>query len=205
MTENVRPDDRALARWLDHDVPPPLSDGFAARVLAARHATATRQTMPRRNRRARWLRRSLITGLTIGVMSAAAAATMMFGPVSPRTPIIGALVAQVQTLVRPVPRRVAAPKAVAKPAMILAPVAPMRVAAPHGLQAERRVARIERRIAWRARAGLPPRAHQRQRLRAALRNLPPAVREARMARREARFRARLARWRARDRFERGRD
>ena len=205
MMLDPQEEDRALALWLDRVAPPPLSADFAARVLAARREATPRQAAPRRGLRRPWLRRSLIASLAVGVMSAAAAATMMFGPVTPRTPIIGALVAQMQVLVRPSPPaspRIVPRKVMAKPVATPALVEP--VTGLPRLGVERRIARIERRAERRRAAGLAPHAMRRERFEERLRRLPPEARAALIARRAARREMRLARWRAqrRARFDR---
>jgi hypothetical protein len=91
--------DRALDAALDRYTLPPLSEGFADRVTAraATRPVAVAPSDPFRDRRGGWMRghRVLIGVGALSLMSAAAAATGMFGDVAKNVPVLGPLIASV--------------------------------------------------------------------------------------------------------------
>jgi hypothetical protein len=155
--------DRSLDAALDRFTVPPLSAGFADRVLARTEGRATVAVSlpPRRDRRGAWSRaRTILIGFaTLSLISAGAAATGMFGDVAKNVPVLGSLIARVAPAPNPVPVRVvikakpapALPSAIAKripPAFVDA--APIEIAPPFAaLRDERREVRREIRRAFR--------------------------------------------------------
>ncbi|MBL0114905.1 MAG: sigma-70 family RNA polymerase sigma factor [Sphingomonadales bacterium] len=92
--------DPTLNELLDGLTVPPLSPDFADRVVAA--AAHRPQPLPtpvlsRSGKRARWIRghRVVIGVVALGLMSAGAAATAIFGDVAQTIPVIGPLIARV--------------------------------------------------------------------------------------------------------------
>lgn len=111
------------ARALDRYNVPPLSVAFADRLIAKANVGDTLETLPplterRRERRGAWARghRVVIGVAAFSLMSAAAAATGVFGDVAKNVPVIGPLIA----IVAPAPK----PKAIVAPKPEPAPVAP---------------------------------------------------------------------------------
>jgi len=187
--------DPALREMLDAFAVPPLSPGFADRVVAA--ARGTEALLPpavpsRRDRRGRWIRghRVVIGVVAFGLMSAAAAATAIFGEAVRTMPVIGQLIASVVPA-RPTssPRKVA----VAKPKPVGTPVAvvedsppvealpltpPERRAIRREFVAERIATGLARRDERRQELGLPPRPPRPAQIIPILRRIPPADRAA---------------------------
>jgi hypothetical protein len=123
------PIDGATARALDRYDVPPLSPGFAGRVVAKALsgeaiAPLPPVTEPRRSGRTVWARgRRVVIGVAaFSLMSAAAAATGVFGDAAKNVPVIGPLIA----IVAPAPK----PKAVVTPKPKPAPAAPKLVPPP---------------------------------------------------------------------------
>ena len=111
------------ARALDRYNVPPLSAAFADRLVAKALVGDTLETLPplterRRERRGVWARgRRIVIGVAaFSLMSAAAAATGVFGDAAKNVPVIGPLIA----IVAPAPK----PKAIVAPKPKPAPVAP---------------------------------------------------------------------------------
>ena len=191
--------DPALAELLDGLTVPPLSADFADRVVAA--ATHRPQHLPtpvlsRSGRRARWIRghRVVIGVVALGLMSAGAAATAIFGDVAQTIPVIGPLIARVVPA-KPEPRAALAAKPKPRPQedavqgtdeatsvapTLLAP--PERMAVRREIRrefvAERIADRLQQRAERREALGLPPRPVRRAEARAVLRRIPPADRRA---------------------------
>ena len=117
------------ARALDRYNVPPLSAAFADRLVAKTLVGDTLETLPplterRRERRGVWARgRRVVIGVAaFSLMSAAAAATGVFGDVAKNVPVIGPLIA----IVAPAPK----PKAIVTPKPKLAPVVPKLALSP---------------------------------------------------------------------------
>ena len=190
--------DAALRDALDRFTVPPLSQGFADRVVAA--ATHPEAPLPvavptRRDRRGGWVRghRVIVGALAFGLMSAAAAATAIFGDVARTMPVIGPLIASIA----PEKTKQAIKKVVAVKSPIVsedqtqkaAPGDPPSVEAPRLVLQERQElrrefvaqkisSRLERRAEVREELGLPPRPVRPARMLPVLRRLPPAERAA---------------------------
>lgn len=151
---------RDFDRALDRMTVPPPSAGFADRIMAAAAVRQIEPAPPVRRRGRRWTRARgfLAGGVALSLMSATAAAAGLFGDTS-HIPVIGPMIAAVQS--------VAAPKAVAvkprptAPAKVAPPVAVPFSALPRAAQnraiADRVLSGIERRDDARAARGLPPR------------------------------------------------
>lgn len=112
-----------IARALDRYNVPPLSAAFADRLVANVLIGDTLEALPpitegRRERRGVWARgRRVVIGVAaFSLMSAAAAATGVFGDAAKNVPVIGPLIA----IVAPAPK----PKAIVAPKPKRAPVAP---------------------------------------------------------------------------------
>lgn len=184
-------------RLLRSIAPPPLSAGFADRVLAALPADGAPlpPLRPARDRRGAWRRPRtwLIGGIAAGLLSVGAAAAGLLGGRIQNLPVI-ATIAQAVTPMAPVPAK---PKLrlAEKPKPAVPPNAQPAAAEPvaalpvtrHELQREviaQRIAdRIERRQARRAAMGLPSGdPHMRRALRQRLQQVPPAERAALIAR-----------------------
>ncbi len=176
--------DRNLVAALDRYTVPPLSDGFAERVLARTQGRVPIVTpvLTRRDRRGGWARARtvLLSFSALSLISAGAAATGMFGDVAKNVPVLGTLIARVA----PAPKRITPAPAklavAAKPAPVrLAPIVPAVADAPPieiaspvlTFREERRdirrnfrkefiarriVERMDERRAARRAAGLPP-------------------------------------------------
>lgn len=117
------PIDNATARALDRYNVPPLSAAFADRLVAKALAGDMLEALPpiaerRRERRGVWARgRKVVIGVAaFSLMSAAAAATGVFGDAAKNVPVIGPLIA----IVAPTPK----PKAIVTPKPKPAPAAP---------------------------------------------------------------------------------
>ncbi len=192
------PIDGVTARALDRYITPPLSAGFADRLVAKALAEEGVAPLPpivaprSPARRGVWVRarRAVIGVAAFSLMSAGAAATGVFGDAAQNVPVIGPLIA----IVAPVPKPIAAPKPKPKPAApkIVAPpvvvdVPPIEVAEPapeeilppavrrqirRELVAQRVVDQIERNEAL----GITPSPEQRARFAERLAKLPPAQR-----------------------------
>ena len=100
--------DGATARALDRLSVPPLSADFAdrlvAKALAEDNVAALPPVMtPRRERRGVWTRgrRVIIGAAAFSLMSAAAAATGVFGDVAKNVPVLGPLIASVAPAPKP--------------------------------------------------------------------------------------------------------
>ena len=190
--------DPALRDALDRFTVPPLSQGFADRVVAA--ATHPANALPvaaptRRDRRGGWVRghRVIVGAFAFGLMSAAAAATAIFGDVARTMPLIGPLIAsiapekpairanKVKTVKPPVVREAQTEQAeLADPPSLEAP--PLVVQERRELRREfvaQKIAfRLEHRAEVRAELGLPPRPVRPARILTVLRRLPPVERAA---------------------------
>lgn len=191
--------DPALGEMLDAFTVPPLSPGFADRVVAA--AANPPKPLPvavlsRGGRRARWIRghRVVVGVVALGLMSAGAAATAIFGDVARTIPVIGPLIASVvptkpqhkpklAVVAKPKPDEGAAPPVVEEvaPAPLLLTL-PERIAVRHEIRrefvAERIAAGLERRAERRKALGLPPRPPRPAQIIPILRRIPPADRAA---------------------------
>lgn len=192
----VDPLDTKTAAALDRYTVPAMSSGFADDILAkalARTANS-HSSAPFRDRRGGWKRvRAVAIGVGVfGLMSAAAAATGVFGDVAKDVPVIGTLIARIAPA-KPKPVLIAVakpfPKANIKPRPKLElplPAAPEANAAvqegrvnENGLTAHQpklseRIAKIEAR---RAQAGLTPLPPHRVRRLAKLSLLPREARQ----------------------------
>jgi len=191
--------DPALRELLDGLTVPALSPDFADRVVAA----ATRQAKPlpppvpsRNGRRARWIRghRVVIGVVALGLMSAGAAATAIFGDVAQTIPVIGPLIARVVPARAELETKRAAkvspkaPEGAAAVAEDIPPPAPEAMPLPESATlrremrrefvARRIVQRLEQRAERREALGLPPRPVRPAEARAVLRRLPPEERAA---------------------------
>lgn len=191
--------DPALRAMLDGFAVPPLSPGFADRVVAA--ATNPPGPLPasalsRRGRRGRWIRghRVVIGVVALGLMSAGAAATAIFGDVARTIPVIGPLIASVAPA-RPAHKAKLAVAAKPKPPEGAAPVVeetapaaampltlPERIAIRHEIRrefvAERIAAGLKQREERREALGLPPKPPRPAQIIPILRRIPPADRAA---------------------------
>lgn len=187
--------DPALREMLDAFTVPPLSPGFADRVVAAARGqgVALPPAVPsRRDRRGRWIRghRVVIGMVAFGLMSAAAAATAIFGDAVRTMPVIGQLIASVAPArPTPSPRKVAVakPKPVEAPAAVVEDSPPVEVlpltpperrAIRREFVAERIATGLARRDERRRELGLPPRPPGPARIIPILRRIPPADRAA---------------------------
>lgn len=191
--------DPALSEMLDAFTIPPLSPGFADQVVAA--ATNPPRPLPapvlsRRGRRARWIRghRVVIGVVALGLMSAGAAATAIFGDVARTIPVIGPLIASVvpakprhepklAVVAKPKPDEGAATPVVEEVAPAPLPLTlPERIAVRHEIRrefvAERIAAGLERRAERREALGLPPRPPRPAQIIPILRRIPLADRAA---------------------------
>lgn len=192
MRDELMKLDPALAAALDRLSVPPLPGDFADRVAARAAARGTMPSLPdfRGRGRGRWSRgRSILVGVAaFSLVSAAAAATGVFGPISRETPVIGpilasvapAVVAKPKPVVKPKPRLVAPAPQLAEAVVPPPPgeVAPLpstdRVETRAALIAER----LERRAERRAARGLPPKPIARRQIRKALADMTPEERKA---------------------------
>lgn len=190
--------DPVLRDALDRFTVPPLSAGFADRVVAA--ATGPAKPIPlavpsRRDRRGGWVRghRVVIGAVAFGLMSAAAAATAIFGDVARTMPVIGPLIASIAPArtepkakkpigVKPAVAKADEPqaRAVADAPPIETPLAvlPERREIRREFVAQKIAARLERRAEVRAELGLPPKPPRLARVLPVLRRLPPDERAA---------------------------
>lgn len=193
------PIDGATARSLDRYNVPPLSAGFADRVIAkalSEEAVAPLPpvTEPRRPSRTVWARgrRVVIGAAAFSLMSAAAAATGVFGDAAKNVPVIGPLIAIVAPA--PKPKAIVAPKPKPEPAApklasppIIAEEPPIQVAEPtpgeiippavrrqirREMIAQRVVDQMERNEAL----GIIPTPEQRAQFAERLAKIPPAQR-----------------------------
>lgn len=162
------PFDPAITRALDALEPPPLSAGFADRVVAA---TASNAPAPRRrDRRGPWMRgrQAALGAMALALMSATAAAAGLFGDVGVTVPALERFVERVaQAEPAPPAPPVAKPRQSAAAAPVTAEGAtePDEAALPapppaardvqREIAARRIAAGIERRIERRERLGLP--------------------------------------------------
>lgn len=190
--------DPALRDALDRFTVPSLPQGFADRVVAAATSPAAQRSIgvpARRDRRGGWVRghRVIIGAVAFGLMSAAAAATAIFGDVARTMPVIGPLIASIAPE-KPEPRIkkavVVKPQAVSKdPTQQTALGNPLPLETPPLVIQERRelrrefvaqkiAARLERRAEVREELGLPPRPARPARVMPVLRRLPPVERAA---------------------------
>ncbi len=115
----------ALAQALDRFETPPLSTGFADRVMAGAQApTLSPYAAPRRDRRGLWRRgRQILIGtVAFGMMSAAAVASGLLGAAGIEVPVLSAMLA-------PKPVQTAKPAVARKPVERLARVEPAPSAA----------------------------------------------------------------------------
>jgi hypothetical protein len=196
---DTNPIDGITARALDRYDVPPLSPGFAdrlvAKALAGEAADALPPiTAPRRGRRGVWARgRRVVIGVAaFSLMSAAAAATGVFGDAAKDVPVIGPLIAIVAPAPKPKAIIAAKPKpAPAAPKLVPPPVIaqepPIEVAEPtpgevlpprvrrqirREMVAQRVVDQIERNEAL----GITPTPEQRAKFAERLAKIPPAQR-----------------------------
>lgn len=192
--------DAALRDMLDQFTVPPLSAGFADRIVAA--ATRSDRALPmaassRRDRRGRWVRghRVIVGVMAFGLMSAAAAATAIFGDVARTIPVIGPIIASVSPAKPTQPVRKAA---IVKPRPVEAPVPgfdetpsivePLPPTTPERrefrreirreLIAERIATELARRDEQREALGLPPKPPRPAQIIPVLRRIPPVDRAA---------------------------
>ena len=190
--------DAALSDALDHFTVPPLSRGFADRVVTAASSPAAPLPVAvptRRDRRGRWVRghRVMIGALAFGLMSAAAAATAIFGDVARTMPVIGPLIASIapEKTEPKVKGTVAAKPQIASDERIKQAALddPPSFEAPRSAVQERRelrrefvaqkiASRLERRAEVREELGLPPRVVRPARILPVLRRLPAGERAA---------------------------
>jgi hypothetical protein len=175
---------------------PALPADFADRLVTRALATSTLPPLPsqtpRRNARSGWRRSGVIlAGVAgLGLMSAAAAATGVFGDavrVSVRSaPVIRTIIASVtperpKVVAKPKPVKLAKPvtpppvEAATPPVMIAPSVSPRRELR-REIIAQRIAERIERRTERRAELGLPPRPIRPLAVAPRLRELPPQER-----------------------------
>ena len=194
------PIDGATARALDRYSVPPLSNSFADRLVAKAlegdEIAALPPIVPARSatRRGVWARgRRVVIGVTaFSLMSAAAAATGVFGDAAKNVPVIGPLIAIVaptpkpKAIVAPKPKPApAAPKLIPPPVVVEEPsievaqptpgeVLPPRVRRQirRELIAQRVVDQIERNEAL----GIVPTPEERAKFAERLRKLPPGQR-----------------------------
>jgi hypothetical protein len=196
---DTNPIDGTTARALDRYDVPPLSAGFADRLVAkalAEEGIAPLPpiTEPRRERRGVWVRgRKLTIGLAaFSLMSAAAAATGVFGDAAKNVPVIGPLIAIVapkpklkaiiapkSKLAAPAPKLVAPPVVVEEPPLDVAQPTPGEIMPPRVRRqirrefvAQRVVDQIERNEAL----GIKPTPEQRARFAEGLAKMPPGQR-----------------------------
>lgn len=191
--------DPALREMLDAFTVPPLSAGFADRVVAAAANPLPPLPAPvpsRGGKRARWIRghRVVIGVVAFGLMSAGAAATAIFGDVARTIPVIGPLIASVSP-VKPQPKpklaAVAKPKPdEGDPPAVVEEAAPatlpltlpeqiaVRRAIRREIVAERIAAGLQRRAERREALGLPPSPPRPAQIVPILRRIPPADRAA---------------------------
>ena len=188
-----------LDRSLDRYTVPPMAEGFADRVVAKALASSpTVATPAARDRRGSWKRgRTILFGVgAFSLMSAAAAATGVFGDVAKDVPVIGTLIASVApakpkpvvvVAVKPKPKKVV----VAPAPVVVEPVVVETIAPPvtSAMIEERRAtkrARIDERIALRqerrAERGLPPLTEGQTRRIKQMAMIPPEARAAIKAR-----------------------
>jgi len=191
--------DATLSEMLDAFTVPPLSPGFADRVVAA--ATGPFPPLPapvpsRARKRARWIRghRVVIGVAAFGLMSAAAAATAIFGDVARTIPVIGPLIASVAPAKpqhKPKLAAVAKPKqdeGAVPPAVEPAPSIPVPLTLPERVAVGRAIRRefvaeriadgLQRRAERREALGLAPRPPRPAQIIPILRRIPPADRAA---------------------------
>ncbi len=121
MSNDIRNSDPALAAALDSFAAPLLSGDFLDRLgIAAEARVASSNASPlRRSGRSGWARGriALVSLAGFGLMSAAAAATGVFGPITRETPVIGSIIATVADSIKPSPKpKRAEVKLAAKPA-----------------------------------------------------------------------------------------
>jgi hypothetical protein len=191
-------------RILDAFAAPALPAGFAERILAetAIQDAPLPSPVPRRARGRGWRRMGLVaSGVAgFGLMSAAAAASGLFGEAARETvrsaPVIGPIIVSVAPeKPKPAEKQRAAPKAAASaskpvtpPPVTIAPLdaPPASAVTPNELRqqliAERMAERIEQRRKWRQENGLPPDPVRPRDIAQRLRDLPPEEREAVIAR-----------------------
>ena len=193
------PIDGATARALDRYSVPPLSNSFADRLVAKAlegdEIAALPPIVPARSatRRGVWARgRRVVIGVTaFSLMSAAAAATGVFGDAAKNVPVIGPLIAIVaptpkpKAIVAPKPQpapaapKLTPPPVVEEPSIEVAQPTPGEVLPPRvrrqirrELIAQRVVDQIERNEAL----GIKPTAEERAKFAERLAKLPPGQR-----------------------------
>jgi hypothetical protein len=192
----IDPLDAKTSAALDRYTVPSISADFADRVMARALSASPAQpiTAAPRDRRGAWKRaRTIFMGVgALSVMSAAAAATGIFGDVAKDVPLIGPLIASIAPATAP-PTTRTAPKPLAakrvkppEPAESEAPIVTMPSAPDPVPDADSRdplgrevrlLARIEALQARRAEKGLPPLAPAQARIRAQIAMLSPEMRQ----------------------------
>ena len=194
------PIDGATARALDRLSVPPLSADFAdrlvAKALAENNVAGLPPVMtPRRERRGVWARgrRVIIGAAAFSLMSAAAAATGVFGDVAKNVPVLGPLIASVapapkpKAITPPKPKPAPAAAKLVAPPPVIVDAPPIEVAEPsvgavlppklrrqirREMVAQRVVDQIERREAL----GITPTPEQRAKFAERLAKIPPGQR-----------------------------
>ena len=190
--------DPVLRDALDRFTVPPLPAGFADRVVAAAMSPSGPLPLPvapRRSRRGGWVRghRVIIGAVAFGLMSAAAAATAIFGDVARTMPVIGPLIASIAPAKpepkpkKPIPVKAAVVKT-DETQLPAGDVVPPVEALPLAMQERREIrrefvartiaTRLERRAEIRQELGLPPRPPRPAQVIRVLRRLPPGERAA---------------------------
>lgn len=196
---DTNPIDGATAHALDRYSVPPLSPGFADRLVAKALAgeaidALAPVTAPRRARRGVWARgrRVVIGVVAFSLMSAGAAATGVFGDAARNVPVIGPLIAIVapkskpKAIVTPKPKPApAAPKLATPP--VIAQEPPIKVAQPmpgeilpprvrRQIRREFVAQRVVDQIEHNEALGIKPTPEERAKFAERLAKLPPAQR-----------------------------
>ena len=186
--------DPAMAAALDRLTPPPISLGFADRVMALTEARSPLPpvTAPRTTRRSRWVRgRNIVLGVAgFGLLSATAAASGLLGKSAQSLPVIAQIADRIAP--QPKPRHVVRKAEQPKPRVVVPAVAPLvspiQVPEPQPVTREEvhreliarriaeRLARRETENGGLPRGRIPPAVRER------LRQMPPDERRALLAR-----------------------
>jgi hypothetical protein len=190
MTQDLNRTDPALSAALDRFAPPPMRAGFVDRVTEAARARAPRTRM------------TLVGVATFGLVSAAAAATGVFGPITRDTPVIGRIIASVapSAIAKPKPKPTQLAKVKPRPVeraksasvvpQVTIPSTEPALTDMQEARAQRIADRLEQRAERRKERGLPQRPIPRWKIKEALKDLPPeerraTIKRARELRREA--------------------